>query len=372
MNARSDMLEKVISGMRPLLWIDECLLLSRGYELWCSDSRLSQLRFIARLPCPGLLRLASKGRYLARVLRTGLQTAQRLDDRRVLVVARDMIWCVDIVNGRVELDFVIPEGRRLLFLSRLKDEKGVDASIVFGEYFDNPDRLPVRIWRRGIGHVAIWDIAHVFPAGEINHVHNICSGVDGRVWVLTGDFGHSAAIWRGDCSLRFVERELSGRQSFRGTWICESPSGALLWATDTQLERNHVICATRQAGGWSVVAIHSIEGSCIYWQRTARGVVFSTSVEPGEPSGRRLYDIFDRTPGDGIIGRSAVLYHYDQSSGLSEVARAEKDCLPLRLAQFGCYVLPAGIGPSSAVVCSGQSLSKIDGKTLLYRLPLDL
>ena len=360
-----------LNGMRPLLWLRRSLLLGRGNEIWQTDAGLGSPRLVARIPVARGIEFLSSLRLFARVFRTGLHAAQRVDDRFVLVAARDSIWRVDLSDGSVTLDFTIPDKRRVLFLTRLGDDCGGIAPIAFGEYFDNPERLPVRIWRRRATVEPIWEATHVFPEGCINHVHNICPGQAGRVWILTGDFGQSAAIWRCSDDLSSPTVEFGGRQSYRATWLHESANSGLTWATDTQLEPNHLMHASREADGWKVRSVAPIDGSCIYWQKVRDGMVFSSSVEPGEPTGHLLRDVFCRQRGSGILSDDAVLYHYGERSGLRSIARGSKDFWPFRLAQFGCFVLAAGVGPDEVIVCGGQALTGLDGRTLLYPLAND-
>lgn len=355
-------------GMRPLLWLGGRLLLAKGYELWLYELSEQRLHRVCRIPVTGLTALVARVRPLARILRAGLQTAQRLDERTVLVAARSNIWRIDLESGSVVLDFVVPGGRKLLFLTRLNGENDGIDSIAFGEYFENPTRLPVRIWKRCPQLEPRWEIAHTFPAGSINHVHNLCRGRGGRLWILTGDFEHSAAIWLSDLELAEPVLALGGKQCFRGTWICETEANDLVWATDTQLEPNHVYRARWLRGEWLVENIAPIEGSCIYWQHHPDGVLFSSTVEPGEPTGHRLADLFCLSRGPGILSNDAVLYFYSEAKGLMEITRGTKDRWPSRLAQFGCFILPEGIGPRSTVVFSGQALSGLDGRTVFLQL----
>jgi len=354
--------------MRPLLWLGGRLLLAKGYELWLYDLSAQRLNRVCRIPVTGLTALVTRVRPLARILRAGLQTAQRLDEQTVLVVARSTIWRIDLESGAVVLDFVVPRGRRLLFLTRLNGENDSISSIAFGEYFDNPTRLPVRIWKRCPQLEPRWEIAHTFPEGSINHVHNLCLGRAGRLWILTGDFDHSAAIWLSNLELAKPVLALGGEQCFRGTWIRETETHDLIWATDTQLEPNHVHRARWLRGEWLVEKIAPIEGSCIYWQQHPDGVLFSTTVEPGEPTGHRFADLFCRSRGQGILSNDAVLYYYSEIKGLIEVTRGTKDWWPSRLAQFGCFILPEGIGPQTVVVFSGQALSGLDGRAIFLSL----
>jgi hypothetical protein len=110
-----------------------------------------------------------------------------------------------------------------------------DNSVFFGEYFRNPNKTKVRIFK-SIDNLLSWKEAYEFNPGSIRHIHAIQQDpYTEKLWVLTGDkdeesmiawsnnefksiveIGHGRQLWR-TCQLVFTEKEL-------------------YWATDTSFD----------------------------------------------------------------------------------------------------------------------------------------
>jgi hypothetical protein len=304
-----------------------------------------------------------------RIFRGGIQTAELIDDHHLLVVTRSTIWCVNIETGKVSLDFEIPGGRRLLFLTRVSGGINQRSKIVFGEYFNNPNKESVRIWSRSCTPISNWEVAYTFASGEINHVHNVCTGGQlNELFVLTGDFGLGAAIWKTDNSFAKLNPVLRGSQEFRATWL-RVYGNSLIYATDSQMISNHLKTLLSFDSDAQAVDLAPIEGSSIYFQHSSDGTYFSTAVEPDEPTGNWLKDIFSRKIGVGIRSANAALYFYHSNSALTEFFKAEKDLYPFRLGQFGTFVFPGGISPNNLLAVQAVALKDLDGHCLVFKFP---
>lgn len=358
-----------LKNFKPLYWVGKRLILSRGYSLYWSDEALSTPQKFSELPVSFGLRLKSFFRLTERLFRAGIQTAELIDESHLLVVTRSFIWCVNIETGIVSFDFEIPVGRRLLFLTKVFGNNNQAASILFGEYFNNPDKESVRIWRRSCKKNSSWTIVHTFAEGEINHVHNICVGADSsELFVLTGDFGLGAAIWKTDLEFTKLNPVFRGSQDFRATWL-RINNQSLIYATDSQLIKNHLKVVFELDADSQPLNISPIEGSSIYFQNSANGIYFSTAVEPDEPSGNLLKDLFSREIGFGIRSANSVLYFYNFKGTLTEVFKAAKDIYPFRLGQFGTFMFPGGASPENTLVVQAVALKGIDGNCLLFNIP---
>jgi hypothetical protein len=360
-----------LKNFKPLYWVGKRLVLSRGYSLYWSDETLSIPQIFSKLPVSFGLRVKSFFRLTERLFRSGIQTAELIDESHLLVVTRSFIWCVNLQTGSVSLDFEIPFGRRILFLTKVIDNNN-SSCILFGEYFNNPEKKSVHIWRRSCDKNSSWSIVHTFAEGEINHVHNICVGADSsELFVLTGDFGLGAAIWKTDLSFKKLKPVFRGSQDFRATWL-RINNDLLIYATDSQLIKNNLKVVFKLGIGSQPLNFSPIEGSSIYFQNSANGVYFSTAVEPDEPSGNLLKDLFSREIGFGIRSANSVLYFYNFKGALTEVFKAAKDFYPFRLGQFGTFMFPGGTSPENILVVQAVALKRIDGNCLLFNVPSDL
>lgn len=339
--------------------------------LWCyykgylcrASYELDILESVARFPMGGRLdRLGRNFRPLERVFRlapsNGIQAGRKLYFSR-----RSEIFVYDLDTGWLSSDFVIPRGRRALQLGLVG---GADRfeKVVFGEYFHNLARKSVRIWGRS-NSSNHWEVLGEFPEGEIEHIHAVVE-IDEMVFILCGDFDHCASIWETDREFSFLRPLLRGNQSCRAAWI-EKIGGTLIYATDSQLEKNHLRELRLDEGTPISNEVQSIEGSSIYCGKGHGNHFFSTTVEGGLPTGNFLVDSLDRRRGRGIFSSWAKIYSLDSDVVCEEVFSAKKDIWPFRLGQFGTFTFPSGVQPTGLVVAYATALSGIDDTCFVFR-----
>ena len=349
-------------GLRPLAIDSRGLLCYAHGELYRVTYDLQLLSFIGHLPVRGLIgRIGASIRLVDRILRLAPNHALVVDGA-LYIARKSEIWRCDLTTGQVSLDFVIPDGRRALSFGRIDQPDG-EISIVFGEYFANPLLGPVRIWGRS-SRDHRWTVRGEFAAGEIEHVHSV-TAIGDRIWLLCGDFDHSAGIWVSDPSLSTFAPCLRGSQAYRAAWITEL-GGRLFYATDTQLETNHVVEITIENGIGKIRELASIDGSSIYCGRGSEEQFFSTTVEGGVPTGNFLYDILDVRRGPAIHSTKAKIMRLNASGICEEIYSAEKDAWPFRLAQFGAFTFPSGEMPNGIAVAYGTALRGVDDTCLVF------
>ncbi len=349
-------------ALRPLVADKRGMVCHSHGALYRSNYALDRSEFICQLPPLGFLgRIGRQFRSVDRVLRISPSHAMIMDGG-LFIARRSEIWCCDLRTGRLTLDFHIPDGRRALEFSCI-EQPGGDSLLVFGEYFDNPHRGLVRIWGRS-NQRGTWTVLAEIPAGEIEHIHAV-TAIGDRVWVLCGDFEHSASIWTSDSGFSSITPVLRGRQAYRAAWIAKV-GGRLLYATDTQLETNHVFELLEEGGGGGIREIASIDGSSIYSGRGPGCLFFSTTVESGMPSGNLLLDMLDSRRGPGILSERAKIMMIDARGQPEELFSAAKDALPFRLAQFGTFTFPSGEMPEDITVAYGTAVRGFDDTCLVF------
>jgi len=359
-------LTKVVKGYKPLACTDEFIILSKGACLYLANLDLSNINFFCRLPANRFLYNLPRVRLLERILRLSISGFLILNDEWGLAVRNNEIWRVNLRDGMVSLDFLVPEGRKILALTLVKDVQGFDDAIVFGEYFNNPSMLPVNIWRCSLATPGCWSIGFTFSAGQINHVHNIVVDI-GRsaLWILAGDFDKAARICLSSKNFKEVSVVLGGDQQCRATWI-HRLNDAVFYATDSQLEANSLCVLDEQDNEITSRRLYAIEGSSIYAAIGRHEVFFSTAVEPGMPTGNMLIDLFQTKIGEGIISRQSVIYLLTHDCQIRELFRASKDIWPMCLAQFGTFIFPSGVMPRDRFYAYGCALSKFDDSCLIF------
>lgn len=357
-------LSHYLKGWRPMAVLPDCLIFYSKGSVYKVGHDLQRPLLLCRLPGRGLGgQLAKHFRLVDRVLRSSPSHAVVFDDA-LFVARRSEIWRCDLNNGHLSLDFRVPDSRRSLGFGQVSNTDGT-KELVFGEYFSNPTRRPVRIWGRKSGAVS-WVQRAEFGAGEIEHVHAV-SFVKSQVYLLTGDFGDAAGIWISDSEFSALRPLVRGQQSFRAAWI-ETMDDRVFMATDTQMESNRLY-EFRMENGLDVTLqpLIGLNGSSIYAGRGSKEIFFSTTVECGEPTGNFVRDLLDTRPGPGILSPKAFLMCVDGQGLVSELYSADKDAWPFGLAQFGTFIFPSGVMPPDTLYVFGVALKGVDGSCLVFR-----
>lgn len=356
---------RIVDGVRPL-WSDGHVVVAyRSGSIAVMDPDLSAVHWHRQLPAPSFLKaFAAHFRLARRVLRAEPTDAVAGAPGEILINHRSTIWRLDLLKRTLIADFTIPDGRNCLALCALSGLADFTDGACLGEYFDNRQKAAVNIWRRRAGDGS-WEIAHRFAPGEIDHIHALVPDPHrGCVWILTGDFGEGAALWQARDDFRDVIPILRGDQLYRAAWLYPT-ADALYYATDTQLEQNHLCRLTTapEDGRWTVDRIRPLPGSSIYGAPAMDGMLFSTTVEPGMPSGRLVKDMLERRPGPGITSTAAHVFRLEADGSCLDIIAAEKDMWPLRLMQFGTFHLCAS--PSGQAYAYGVAVCGWDGKAAI-------
>jgi hypothetical protein len=353
--------KRLLPGYQPLCYVEDRVLLAKNKRLFLCDGNLKNINFLCEIPTSYLEKFFSSFRLLSRIFRLQFRYALNVHDKFILLVLRNEIWRVNLETFEVKLDFVIPYNRTALYLTLVENKNGHSSKVMFGEYFSNPDKGTVRIWGAELDSNSDWEVLHEFEQNEINHIHNIIYDKQkDDLYILTGDFGDGAGIWVSNSTLTHVVPMVRGKQAHRACWAVVRENG-LTYATDTQLEKNS-IC--RLING-HLTCSEKIEGSSIYFGENRASFYFSTTVEPGEPSGNFLADLFSRKLGDGVLSDKSNIYALDDDNTISLEFQGLKDILPPRLAQFGTFTFPSGISSNKDVIAYGVALNSYDGCCVL-------
>lgn len=107
-----------------------------------------------------------------------------------------------------------------------------DSTVFFGEYFQNPDRNKVRIFKSK-NNMSTWKEAYEFPHKYTRHIHAIQKDpYTDKLWVLTGDLNNECSIaWSND-EFNTIHTIGSGSQVWRACQLVFTED-AIYWGTDT-------------------------------------------------------------------------------------------------------------------------------------------
>ncbi len=215
----------------------------------------------------------------------------------------------------------------------------------FGEYFMNPGRDEVHIYRLDPG-VQAWEIAHTFPAGEIRHIHGVYRDPfdPQALWVTTGDAQGECYLYQTRDRFKTIERIGQGTQRWRAVRLFFTRQ-YVCWITDSQLEQNYSCRWDRTTG--ELECGQSMEAPAWYGTTTTEGYHFAfTTVEPGPAVQRDTAGIF--------VSQDAFTWQ--------EVFKFKKDTWrPMKLFKYGVINCPSGTMSNQALYISGEGLEKLDG-----------
>jgi hypothetical protein len=334
--------ERVIRGAKPLCFDRGRLLIGRGDRLALLDLDSFAETPVCTLPAGFWRKLLNLSALCYRALRSGVGSAVCYADGYFVNHGRKL-YRVDPQTGSWVCEFTFSRGKGPLSITAIDGIAGFEDGLYFGEYFANPSKESAGIYHRD--RSGTWRMVYTFPPGSINHVHALVPDRYRQcVWVLTGDFGDSAAIWQAGNMFTDMQRTVAGSQQYRACVAFPVEDG-LLYATDSQFDRNHIRLLRPSNGSWASQAVEPINGSCIYGCRVGSQFVFSTSTEPGDSDQSVIARVLETRKGPGILRNESQILTGTPADGFRIIARNAKDPFPYRLFQFGTITFPAGENP---------------------------
>lgn len=230
-----------------------------------------------------------------------------------------------------------------------RDDTGEVQAVFFGEYIWNTKKEAVSIYKYDM---ATCKKVYTFPKGTITHIHNIVfDEIRKRYIILTGDEDKESAIWEGNLDFTSVSRIVGGQQKFRSCIAYPTKTG-IYYATDTPLEKNWLYFLDDNK---KIHKIYEMPGPVIYGIVKNECLYMATTVEGNPKSGKWKYR-FSNELGEGVKDRFVHIIKCDAEGKVEEVARFEKDRLPMWLFQFGNAQFP--ITNDNEVYISTQSTKK--------------
>lgn len=237
------------------------------------------------------------------------------------------------------------QGDCVLHGSLCEDDAG---NIYFGEYFMNPMRDAVRIWRVS-PDLERWAVAYEFAPKSIRHIHGVYRDpYDARAfWVAVGDFRGECFLMRTRDAFRTLERFGDGEQIWRAVKLFFTAEH-VCWLTDSNLERNHV-CRMHRRSGKLEIGMH-IANSGWYGTTCREGLhVAFTTVEKGPGIMSNMSEV--------LVSRDA--FHWETLHAF------KKDWYrPLQLFKYGVISCPSGMMSQHELYISGEGLVGLDGKSM--------
>ncbi len=299
--------------------------------------RDNQVEKIVPFPVSVKEKMLGWSKKMSRLFRFGFRAAIALDNDHLVLSRGNSLFELDLQTGSFSSGWYCGDGIRPLVLSKVDGIYSFPDGVYFGGYLKNNEKNPVNIYRRKDRDN--WEVVFSFPKNTINHVHAIVPDkYRNCLWVLTGDFGDAAAIWKFIDGFNKVERFAYGDQKWRGCVAFALPEG-LLYATDTPFADNHIFLLIEDG---TIETLANLFGSCIYGCQWKDKYVFSSTVEADGRNETFLKLLFCPQRGSGIVDNYVHMYVGDIVNGFHEVYKERKDWLPF-VFQFGAFKFPAGV-----------------------------
>ena len=271
-----------IPGIQVHFADDDRCIASRGLNIVRSDDRGVNWREFCRLPSgPANAALQRVGLY-QRLVRGGVNTIAPFESYAAenwVAIAAGKLYLLQPDAKYGQPFWSISRGRRPL----RRGMSTLGQQIFVGEYFSNPERDDVHIYRLTLdpnGTEAKTESLYCFPAGSIRHVHTVDPDPhSGKLWVSTGDEDAECRIMILDPQSGTAEIVGQGGQMWRSVSFAFRPE-AVYWGSDDPLGANQIWRydrATKQT-----TAIGEVKGPVYYNACLQDYIVFATTVEDGD------------------------------------------------------------------------------------------
>jgi len=235
------------------------------------------------------------------------------------------------------------QGDCVLHRSICEDEH---SDIYFGEYFMNPERKPVRIWRVS-ADLASWEPACQLP--DVRHVHGVYPDPydPGVFWATVGDFAGECYLLRTRDQFRHIEQFGDGSQIWRAVNLFFTREH-VCWLTDSNLELNHA-CRMRRSDHVLETG-QAIDCSTWYGCTTFEGLHLAfTTVERGS----------------GILSNESSVLISEDAFHWKKIYGFKKDFWrPVQLFKYGVLACPSGLLSIKELFISGEGLVGMDGLSI--------
>lgn len=315
----------------------------------CADYGGESRKFY--LPNPGWQKAASQLRLTRRAARLDKCNVFPVFEIgelvRLVVIRQGSVYTIAFDSGATARVLELKNCRNVLHQSICRTPKG---HIYFGEYGRNEGMSQVPVYRSRDGGRS-WEVAHLFPAGSIRHVHGCYwDPFAESIWIATGDGRGEAYLVSTDEDMQELDFYGDGSQDYR-TIYPMFHEDAVVWGMDTDLATPYLCRLER--GSRTAERLQQFPGPVWYVKELQDGWrLLSTATE----ARKRSSD-----------GRAHV---FASNNGLEwqEVLIADHDGLPKKLFKSGVVSFSDGPQSRSEFYMSGEAIRGMDGRSFRCNL----
>ncbi len=300
-------------------WIsNHGIILSRDKDVYWSYDQGSTWKLVAKVPVHTLDKFKSFCHLSSRLFRSGIYHIFLSNQNNLVIFGFGYIWKFSKKNNDWSLASppVAISGSRPLHVS------GTENIIVYGEYFSNPERKPVKIWASK-DEGTTWQPIYQFE--NIRHIHGIFwDEYTSTFWITTGDNDEECGIWRTNPQFSTVEKIFGGSQLARTVQLVFSRTH-VFFGTDAPAEPNYICCMEKS--GKNFMKLQKVTSPVFHACQAGEYLFFSTACEPSRINQTKYASIWGRDP---------------HSKKWMELVRYQKDIWPMKLFQYGQIFFPKG------------------------------
>lgn len=336
---------RVINGVVPLQFsADGSLICAINQKFGAYDIETKKFLKIANWTNDSLSKLMSKIDLLSRILRVGVHALYEYKNG-YLGISKEGVFYNEGEDSR----FIFKEykGSRPLNICI----NPLDKIAYFGEYFSNPERGEVSIFKTNDG--INWEKAWTFKSDQIRHVHGcIYDSFKKGVWVLTGDSDKESVLWFTDDSFNTLSYVYGGSQKYRAVEIIPTKNG-LIAPMDSPIEKNYIQSINHEDD--SVTRLCELPGSAFHAKKVASYFFVSTVTEPSEVNKVEYASLYGSL--DGVKWKL--------------ISKLKKDIFPVAAQKYTRYSEISFLednNKSKYLIAQGRALKKVSNGMLIWDL----
>lgn len=284
--------------------LDDNLIISSGYNIARFNPLTLSTQCIGSLPISFYKKILSKSRLFGRLLRMGVHHVLFLGKYNSFIAVAEK----GIYLKKGDCNFELLKNHRMR--SRPLPQ-GVcidnEENVYYGEYWGNPERSPVYLYRSNDGGVT-WTVQHTFENDDrIRHVHSVQYDLyEDKLWVTTGDSDSECGIYCSGDQGKTLEGIGKGDKSWCAVSLIFTDD-YVYWGTDSPQTRNWIYRYHRRNG--TRERLGEMPGPVYYSTKAGDRLVFATAVENVKKESDGSAHILTST--DGIDWFDAVSFEKD-------------------------------------------------------------
>lgn len=335
---------KILSSYCVLNIHQNVIYAAKGYSIyksfdgggsWELDGKIEDFKY-------GLI--ANTSRLLARLFRAEITNLIILQNGSRIITAKKGIFVASFDQKIYRKTFIVPRGSRPMGLCL--DGSG---SIYFGEYFSNPERDKVHIFK-SVDSGLTWVICYTFPKKSIRHIHGIFyDRYEDMIWFSTGDLDGECIIGNTQDGFKNVNFVKKGGQQYRTVKLLFYKD-FIVYGTDSEYEKNYIYRIDRK--DYKEYCLKDIQSSVFSAVKVDEYAAISTAVEASSVN----------------IDRYAHVWFSENGIEWKELFQFEKDFFHPKYFQVGRIKFPQGAFYNGELFSTGHALKGLDNSSLIYKI----